>query len=102
MDRILGNLSETKRLLADHANDRILFLRTIKHKMSKKEARHLGELRKVAKRLFPDSRVVVVSDVEENTELDKDIIYFKFDHWHENEKDKSEFLKLLKNRRILP
>ena len=69
--------------------------------MTNEEVKHLDTLRKITKKWFPNSRVVVITDVESNANLDKDIIYFKFDHWKKNDKDKEEFLKLLKKRGIL-
>ena len=99
--RIMDNIKETRDLMQNHSKDNILFLRTIKHEMTNEEVKHLDTLRKITKKWFPNSRVVVITDVESNANFDKDIIYFKFDHWKKNDKDKEEFLKLLKKRGIL-
>lgn len=101
VSKIINNINEAKDLLNNYANNKILFFRTLKHKMSDQEIQDLNVLRNITKKLFPYSNVIVITDVECNTKLDKDVIYFKFDHWKKNNEDKQKFLELLKQQRII-
>ena len=95
--KIEENVKNTKLAYDNHTNDEILFVRSIKHLMSDIELNDLAMTKLRIKELFPNSKLLVVSDVKDNFEKDNGIVYFPFNHWKSNKHDKKEFLKLLPN-----
>ena len=89
------NVQDTKKVYAENANDELLFIRSIKHVMSDIELKDLAKMRPIIKERFPNSSLVVVSDVKENAERDSGISYLQFNHWKPNKEDKVNFLNLL-------
>ncbi len=78
---ILTNISNTNAAIRDYGNESILFLRTIKHRMSGAECKHLCAFQNNILRVFPNAKFVVLTDVSENVNQQSNIVYAKFDHW---------------------
>lgn len=99
--KLKDNIRDFNEVMANHKKDKIVFFRTIKHVLSKIERVHLVELKRRLKDIFPNSRLVVISDMEENKTKDGLVTFFRFDHWKINDIDKANFRNLLKKMKIL-
>ena len=69
--------------LFKYCNDRNLFVRTVKHAMSKKEIDDLKMFDKKIRSQFKKSKLLVITDHKANLKYKLAFVkYLKFDHWH--------------------
>ena len=96
-DRIHKNIENHLKLF-DVSDKRNLFVRTIKHKISDKEFLDLQKINLVIQRMFKNSKLLIITDVEENLEKKLNFIKFlKFDHWKSDQNAIRTFNKIVED-----
>lgn len=95
--RIQKNLKDHLKLFK-YCNDRNLFVRTVKHAMSKKEIDDLKMFDKKIRSQFKKSKLLVITDHKANLKYKLAFVkYLKFDHWHASQSSIDEFNKIVNN-----
>ena len=94
-DRIIRNIENHLKLF-DNPDNKNLFVRTIKHHMSEKEAIDLKQLNSIILQKFKNSKLLVITDVNDNLAYKLDFVKFlSFDHWKSNEIAIASFNKIV-------
>lgn len=99
-DHIKTNIRNSRRVYEQHKNDNIVFFRTIKHVMSKNEIDDLQTIKVLIRQMFPNSQLVVVTNMKENL-IDDSVFYMELKSLYgRNEQDRLSFKNLLSKNNI--
>ena len=93
-DYMIKQIQTSINVIKELQNKNILFIRTIKHKMTQKEANEIKQFRILISQYFKKSKLVVITDNKENLKYHVyNMIFIPFDHWTYNEKYVQQFKK---------